>query len=73
MTRILVTNLLSDPNVNVGGYMTIERADGRNVWRQRMKLIRKTPYGYMFEAVAETHGYTIPITDHSVPDSGPGT
>ena len=69
MTRTLVTSLLSDiPYMPEGGYLTIERASGQSVWRQRIKLLRKTHYGYYFcEAVSETEGFTIPITDGSTP------
>lgn len=69
MTRTLVTSLLSEiPYMPEGGYLTLERSSGQSVWRQRIKLLRKTHYGYYFcEAVSETEGFTIPITDGSTP------
>lgn len=31
--------LHSDPELETGGILTLERSDGRSVWRQRLKMV----------------------------------
>ena len=39
--KIDALELRSDPDLELGGILTLERADGRSVWRQRLQVIRK--------------------------------
>jgi hypothetical protein len=51
-TAIEVDPIDSDPDLQVGGFITLERADGlRGVWRQRFKVIEKRPGGYRLAPV----------------------
>ena len=37
----------SDPDLEVGAFLTLERADGRSIWRQRLQVTRKLKHGYI--------------------------
>ncbi len=41
MIRIELQPIESDPELEVGGILTLERADGRSVWRQRFEVEHK--------------------------------
>lgn len=47
----------SDPDLEPGGYLTLERADGRSVWRQRFVVASKTGSHYVLKPVDVMHGY----------------
>ncbi len=52
---------MPDPDLEVGGHLTLERADGRSVWRARLVCTGKYPsadplddvMGYEFELETE--------------------
>jgi hypothetical protein len=46
-----------DPDLSEGDYLTIERADGRSVWRQRLLVSQKIGRIYILTPVSDTHGY----------------
>jgi hypothetical protein len=41
LTRISIPHDLPDLDLQIGGHLTLERADGRSVWRQRLRLVAK--------------------------------
>lgn len=47
----------SDPDLEPGGYLTLERSDGRSVWRQRFVVESKTGSRYVLKPVDVRHGY----------------
>lgn len=47
-TFIVMEPLASDPELEPGGFITLERADGRSVWRQRFVVAQTLgPYIYL--------------------------
>lgn len=42
-----------DPDLAIGGILTLERADGRSVWRQRLVVVEKSGTGYVMEPAGE--------------------
>ena len=54
---LAINGLIADPDLELGGYITLERADGRSVWRQRFVVKGKFDHGYVLEAASETDGY----------------
>ena len=49
--------IASDPDLEPGGYLTLERADGRSVWRQRFVVESKKGGRYVLKPVDALHGY----------------
>jgi hypothetical protein len=49
--------LFTDPDLRPGAFLTLERADGRSVWRQRLRVKRIHAGWYVMEPVAETEGF----------------
>ncbi len=39
--KLEILPIESDPDLKVGGILTLERADGRSVWRQRLVVVEK--------------------------------
>jgi hypothetical protein len=39
-----------DPDLDLGGILTLERADGRSVWRQRLVVVAKADGVYTMKA-----------------------
>ncbi len=58
MTTIEIAPLDSDPDLKPGGYLTLERSDGRSLWRQRFVVESKTGNHYVLKPVDEFHGYS---------------
>ena len=54
--KILVP-VKDDPDIEVGSYVTLERADGRSLWKQRFVVSAKSPKSYTLEPVDAFHGY----------------
>jgi len=50
---IIIGECISDPDVSVGGYLTLERADGRSVWKQRLVVVQKDHNIYHLKPVDE--------------------
>lgn len=55
--RLKIDGEVPDPDLAEGGYLAIERADGRSLWRQRFVVVKKTKTGYVLKPVSVTHGY----------------
>lgn len=53
---IEILALETDPDVKVNEYLWIERSDGRSVWRQRLRVVVKTPDRYVCVPVSEFDG-----------------
>ncbi len=53
LVTIRITSVSSDPDIKVGGILTIERADGRSVWRERMICVSKRKSKYVMSPVDE--------------------
>ena len=51
--ELRILPIKSDPDVEVGGYLTLERADGRSLWKQRFVVIRKNKTKYTLQPVDE--------------------
>ena len=46
--------LHSDPQLSVGGYIWLERTDGRTLWRQRLQVAKVTKKGcYVLTPVSD--------------------
>jgi hypothetical protein len=53
-------HLDTDPDIALGGILTIERADGRSVWRQRMAVSAKAGGHYTLRPVDACYGFILP-------------
>lgn len=56
LIEIVLEPLSSDPDVKVGEFLTLERADGRSVWRQRL-LCRSLRNGRYRFAPVDASGF----------------
>ena len=54
--RLKLNGTVKDPDIEVGAYLTLERADGRSLWKQRFVVTAKGK-SYTLEPVDEFHGY----------------
>lgn len=60
MKFLIEASVDSDPDIRVGEYLTIERADGRSVWRARVVCEAKAGELYRMREVDAFHrGETI--------------
>lgn len=55
MAVIMLNAVPTDPDIEVGGYLTLERADGRSVWRQRFVCAYKAGDHYVMQACEVDH------------------
>lgn len=58
IVTIEIGALQSDPDLKEGSIITLERSDGRSVWRQRLRIIKRIdlmrgPH-YVAEAIGDT-------------------
>jgi hypothetical protein len=53
MTTFSIEPMNADPDVEPGGFLTLERADGRSVWRQRFVVTRRARIAGSFHYVLQ--------------------
>ena len=52
-TIITVRPMPTDPDVEIGGFLVMERADGRSLWRQRFRVVQKADHYYKLQPCDE--------------------
>ena len=58
MIKLIVDELPTDPDIEIGGYLTMQRQDGRSLWQQRFIVTDKGRSTYCLKPVDVMHGYT---------------
>jgi len=53
LVQIDIDPIESDPDLQVGGFITLERSDGRSAWRQRFTVRQKRGGKYFLSPVDE--------------------
>lgn len=54
MITIYMEPVPTDPELAIGGHITLERADGRSLWRQRFVVKEHAGNVYVLAPVTET-------------------